>query len=109
MQFDLILLGLGENGHTASLFPNTQALQEKSAGIKEVYLEEEKKYRITMTAPLINMARHIIFLVAGNKKAEIVKDIFTTTDKYPAQLIQPVNGELTWLMDNQAASLIKKN
>ena len=65
LRFDLILLGLGENGHTASLFPGTKLIDEQSEGIREVYVEEEKMFRVTMTAPLIDQAHHILFLVTG--------------------------------------------
>lgn len=109
-RFDLILLGLGENGHTASLFPGTNVLQEQAVGIRTVYVEEEQLFRITMTAPLINQARHILFLVAGKRKAEILKRVTTSSGKvktYPAQLIKPINGELNWFVDSKAASLLK--
>jgi 6-phosphogluconolactonase len=108
-RFDLVLLGLGENGHTASLFPGTKVIGEQSEGIREVYVEEEKMFRVTMTAPLINEAYNILFLVTGENKADILKKILTTTytpDIYPAQLIKPVNGDLFWFADRAAASLI---
>jgi 6-phosphogluconolactonase len=107
--FDLILLGLGENGHTASLFPGTDVLNEKSHWIRSVYVEEQKMFRITMTAPLINLSHNILFLVAGSSKASILKNVLTTTyetGKYPVQLIRPVNGNLYWFVDNKAAALL---
>ncbi len=106
--FDLILLGVGTNGHTASLFPDTHVLLEQTPGVKAVYVEDQKSYRITMTAPLINLARHVLFLVTGNEKAEIVKNIFATENNYPAQLINPANGKLHWFIDEAAASDLKK-
>lgn len=107
IRFDLILLGLGENGHTASLFPGTTVMDENVQGVKSVYVEEEKMFRITMTAPLINQARKILFLVSGEKKAEIIKRVFQDPEeRYPAQLIHPVDGELSWFIDEKAASLI---
>ncbi len=104
--FDLILLGLGENGHTASLFPGTNVLSEHSHLIKEVYVAEQKMYRITMTADLINQARNIIFLVEGEGKADIFRTVLTgpyEPERLPAQLINPVNGKLFWFVDNKAA------
>jgi len=101
--FDLILLGLGMDGHTASLFPGTKILDEQKPGIKTVYLEDQKSYRITMTIPLINLARQIIFMVTGNGKAEIIKAVFSEDLRYPAQFIKPVNGELRWFIDKDAA------
>ena len=111
IQFDLILLGLGENGHTASLFPGTNVIEDTSAGIRDVYVEEEKMFRITMTAPLINEAHAILFLVTGKEKAEIlnkVLNVSTENKKYPAQLICPKNGNLYWFADSEAASLLAK-
>jgi 6-phosphogluconolactonase len=108
-RFDLVLLGLGENGHTASLFPGTIVLTEKAEGVRDIYVEEEKMYRITMTAPLINQARQILFLVSGSKKREIVKNILTLPyqpEKFPAQLISPNDGQLHWFVDQAAASML---
>jgi 6-phosphogluconolactonase len=106
-RFDLILLGLGENGHTASLFSGTEVLREKSHWVKEVFVEELKMFRITMTAMLINKARHILFLVKGNDKSAILKTILTAPlrpEKYPVQLICPEQGDVSWYVDYQAAS-----
>ena len=109
LRFDLILLGLGANGHTASLFPKTKVIDEQMEGIRAVYVEEEKMFRVTMTAPLINQARIILFLVTGENKAEILKKVFTVSyrpDQIPAQLIKPGDGELYWFVDGAASSLI---
>lgn len=106
--FDLILLGLGENGHTASLFPNTSVIKDKTKGIREIYVKEENEYRITMTAPLINQARNTLFLVVGKNKATILREVLTrayTPNKYPAQLIN--SAGLIWLADKKAASLVQ--
>ncbi len=108
-RFDLILLGLGENGHTASLFPGTPVINEKTKGIRKVFVEEQNEFRITMTAPLINLAHHILFLVTGESKAEVLKTIFTAPyqpDIYPAQLINPQSGQLVWFADNKASVII---
>lgn len=110
--FDLILLGLGDNSHTASLFPHTTVLKEKSALVKEVFVEEVKMYRITFTAPLINIAHSIAFLVFGAGKAEAVHHILeapSNIEEYPAQLIDPQQGELHWFLDEAAAAKIKTN
>lgn len=107
VQFDLILLGLGDNSHTASLFPRTPVLHEKTASVKAVWLEDQKVYRITMTAPMINAAHHIAFLVYGAGKAEAVHHVLKDspdTEEYPAQLIRPKHGEVQWFLDEPAAS-----
>jgi len=104
--FDLIILGLGENTHTASLFPYHSALTETTAKVREVFLKEENRYRVTMTAPLINEAHHIAFLVYGKSKAEAVRHVLkdkTDIQKYPAQLINPVHGDLQWFLDEASA------
>ncbi|UAY52209.1 6-phosphogluconolactonase [Ferruginibacter albus] len=106
--FDLILLGLGTNGHTASLFPDTDILYEKEHLVKEVYVEEQKMFRVTMTAPLINAAQNIMFLVTGRSKEQILHTVLTSRyqpDKYPAQLIKPATGKLFWFADKDAATL----
>jgi 6-phosphogluconolactonase len=111
VRFDLILLGLGDNAHTASLFPHTAVLGQKLASVKAVYLDQENRYRITMTAPLINDARHIAFLVFGEAKREAVFHVFegrTDPEKYPAQLIHPVDGDQQWFLDEAAASRLQK-
>lgn len=108
-RFDLILLGLGDNSHTASLFPHTKVLHEKKALVKEIFVDEVNMYRITFTAPLINAAHHVVFLVYGSGKAVAVHHIIedeTNIELYPAQLIKPVDGQLHWFLDEGAASRI---
>lgn len=108
-QFDLIILGLGDDAHTASLFPGTSVLQEKQSGVRSLYIEKVKMDRITLTAPLINQAHHIAFLTFGESKAEAVHHILKgekNPTQYPAQLIAPAKGELHWFMDASAASRI---
>jgi len=110
VQFDLILLGLGDNSHTASLFPYTTVLTDKSASVKAVFVNELDSYRITMTAPLINHARHIAFLVYGEAKAQAVYHVLEDESNlaaYPAQLINPSGGDLEWYLDQSAASALK--
>jgi 6-phosphogluconolactonase len=109
-QFDLVLLGLGINGHTASLFPGTDVINEQALGVRQVYVKEEKMFRITLTALLINQARNILFLVSGKNKAVTLKNVLTSPfhpSQYPAQLIQPEKGSLTWYADQAAASLMQ--
>jgi len=106
-KFDLILLGLGDNAHTASLFPYTDVLQEETAIVRPVFLIEQHVYRITMTAPLINEADKIAFLVYGKSKAEAVHHVLKGEKNialYPAQLIQPLDGTVNWFMDKAAAN-----
>jgi len=109
-RFDFILLGLGDNSHTASLFPHTKVLHEKEALVKEIFVDEVNMYRITFTAPLINAGRDVVFLVYGSGKAEAVHHILedeTDIELYPAQLINPAHGQLHWFLDEGAASRIK--
>ena len=108
--FDLILLGMGDNAHTASLFPHTDVLKEEKRLVKEVFIKELNMYRVTMTAPLINLARDVIFLVTGPGKAEALNHVLNNTynpDEYPSQLIKPATGKLSWYIDEAAASMIQ--
>ncbi|HEY0764209.1 MAG TPA: 6-phosphogluconolactonase [Pyrinomonadaceae bacterium] len=98
-QLDLILLGLGPDGHTASIFPGSEVLHETNRLVAAPWVEKFHSYRITMTLPLLNNGASIVFLVSGSEKAEIVKEIFSTADKYPAQAIKPTHGELLWMLD----------
>jgi 6-phosphogluconolactonase len=107
--FDLVILGLGDNSHTASLFPHTPVLQDESASIQALYIDEVKMNRITFTAPLINNAHHIAFLVYGQGKAEAVKHILEdeqNIEEYPAQLIK--GADLQWFLDEPAASRLQQ-
>ena len=108
VEFDFVLLGLGDNAHTASLFPNTTVLEETDATIKAVYVKEVNMYRITMTAPLINQARNIAFLVYGKDKAaaiyHVLNDSKGTINEYPARLISSDKHKTHWYIDSEAAS-----
>ncbi len=111
VRFDLVLLGLGDDAHTASLFPHTSVLQEKDSLVKALYIEKVKMNRITLTAPCINQAAAIAFLVYGPSKAEAVQHILEgeqNIQEYPAQLIRPNGGSLHWFLDEAAASRIHK-
>lgn len=108
---DLILLGLGDDGHTASLFPGTAVVGEQTRWASEVWLASQQMFRVTMTAPFINRAARIAFLVAGAEKASVVRDVMygpLDPRRLPAQLIQPAGGELRWLLDRDAAGLVQK-
>lgn len=108
--FDLILLGMGTNGHTASLFPHTDILQDTTLLVKEVYLKEQHSFRISFTIPLINNASHIFFLVSGNEKAAMLHTVLKgeyLPESYPAQYINPKSNNLYWFVDEAAASQIK--
>jgi 6-phosphogluconolactonase len=104
---DLALMGLGEDGHTASLFPGNPVLKETERWTAEVYEAERKLYRVTMTAPFINQAALVVFLVVGRSKAEVLREILQgprDPDRLPAQLIAPQSGEILWLLDLEAAA-----
>ena len=108
--FDLIFLGMGDDGHTASLFPGTEVLNEEMASVKAYYLEPQQMYRITLTAPLINQATEIVFLVNGEKKAPALREVLEgerNQKQYPAQLISAKEGAVSWLVDQTAASRLK--
>lgn len=107
VRFDLILLGLGDDAHTASLFPGTTVISETSATIKSVFLSDKNVYRITMTAPLINQAHEVVFMLFGETKTMAVKQVLEGERNpalYPAQLIAPQDGKVHWFMDEAAAA-----
>jgi 6-phosphogluconolactonase len=111
-RFDLVLLGLGSNSHTASLFPHTEVLHEQTALVSGLFIPEVNMFRITFTAPLINQAREIVFLVYGASKAEAVAEIVQgerNIESHPAQLIQPAGGRLSWFVDDAAGSKLTIN
>jgi 6-phosphogluconolactonase len=105
-RFDFILLGIGPEGHTASLFPETTALQEKSRLVVDNWVEKLKANRITMTLPVLNAAREVAFLVSGMDKAPIVHEVLEgkAPEKYPCRMVQPNDGKLIWFVDRAAAS-----
>ena len=110
-RFDLVLLGLGENGHTASLFPEASVLDEQEHWVAEVYVAEQDLYRVTLTPPLINQAMLVAFLVAGTAKAPVLRKVLEgpfDPHHLPAQLIRPTHGDLYWLIDQEAGSLMRQ-
>ncbi len=108
--FDLILLGAGEDGHTASLFPGGEGITEKERLAVAVYVEKLHSHRVTLTLPVLNSARRVVFLVAGRGKAGIVRDILEGENPcLPAALVNPTEGSLTWLLDSEAADKLSGN
>lgn len=108
-QFDVVLLGLGADGHTASLFPGTPALHAIGRWAAANEVSALKSWRITLTAEAINAAANVIFLVSGAEKAQTVKRVLEgphQPELLPAQLIRPENGSLHWLLDAEAAALL---
>lgn len=106
---DLILLGMGGDGHTASLFPGTAVLDEKEKWVAAYYLEAQQMYRVTLTAPFLNKAKKIIVLTFGDAKAEALKEVLKgeyNPSVYPSQLLNPTEGELLFLVDEKAAKYL---
>jgi 6-phosphogluconolactonase len=106
---DLAFLGMGPDGHTASLFPGTTALRVNDRIAVSNYIEKFQSWRITLTADSINRARNIIFLVAGADKAPALKEVIEgprNPELYPSQLIEPSHGSLVWMVDEAAAKLL---
>jgi 6-phosphogluconolactonase len=107
-RFDLILLGLGPDGHTASLFPDSEGLQEQSKLVIANWVEKFKTFRISFTYPVLNHAAEVIFLVSGADKADTVRQVLKgSTPPLPAQQVQPTDGKLLWMLDEAAGSKLK--
>jgi 6-phosphogluconolactonase len=108
-RFDLLFLGMGPDGHTASLFPGSPALQERTAWVTPNFAAQLNSHRLTLTLPVLNAAAHVIFLVAGADKAETLQQVLEGPQgNFPAQLIQPANGSLSWFLDESAAAKMEK-
>jgi 6-phosphogluconolactonase len=106
-RFDVILLGMGPDGHTASLFPGSKALEEKERWVAANWVEKFKSVRITFTFPVLNAARTVLLLVAGADKADMLHAVLVAnrnTTPYPVQLVQPLDGAKVWLLDRAAAA-----
>lgn len=110
-RFDLILLGMGADGHTASLFPGTSAVRESQKLVAAPWVEKLQTHRVTFTPPVLNAAKHVMFLVSGNDKAMALQEVLEglgDPDRYPAQVVQPKEGQVLWLVDADAASHLSK-
>ena len=107
-RLDLIFLGLGTDGHTASIFPGSEVLHETKRLVAAPYVEKFKSHRITMTLPLLNNGAAIVFLVSGAEKAEMVKEVLEGENEYPAKAVRPVQGELIWMLDKEAAAYLSR-
>ncbi|HEX8282738.1 MAG TPA: 6-phosphogluconolactonase [Pyrinomonadaceae bacterium] len=106
-RLDLVLLGMGDDGHTASLFPHTAALDERRVWVVANWVEKLGAWRVTLTAPAIDAARHVLFLVKGADKAERLREVLKgerDPARLPSQLIRPHDGTLEWFVDRSAAS-----
>ncbi len=105
-RFDLILLGMGEDGHTASLFPGTAALMEHERWVTANYVEKLGTYRLTLTVPVINHAANVVFLVSGESKASVLREVLegkAQPQRLPSQLVGPEEGRLVFIVDQAAA------
>ena len=105
-RLDLILLGMGPDGHTASLFPGSVALEEKDTDVVAIYVEHMHSWRVTLTLSALNAATNILFLVSGVGKAPVLARVFSG-ETLPAGLVRPDVGTLTWFVDEEAASLVR--
>ncbi|MEY2500753.1 MAG: 6-phosphogluconolactonase [Verrucomicrobiota bacterium] len=95
---DLILLGVGDDGHTASLFPETAALEEKARRVVANFVPKLDSWRLTFTYPLIDQARHICFLANANKNTALLEKVLEGDQEFPAARVAPANGDLTWIL-----------
>lgn len=111
-RFDLLLLGLGDDAHMASLFPNTPALDERRRLVVTNQAPKGVAQRLTITVPVINHARTILFLVTGSGKASAVRTVLEEPDaapaRYPARLVQPIDGRVIWFLDRPAAATLQR-
>lgn len=110
-RFDLILLGMGPDGHTASLFPGTPALSEKSRWVTPNFVAKLGTHRLTLTYPVLNAAVEVIFMVSGARKAGTLREVLEgppRPEQFPSQAVRPEDGRLEWYVDAAAASLLKQ-
>ncbi len=109
--FDLLQLGMGPEGHTASLFPHQASLHEQQRLVMPVTVPKPPPPRLTFTPPLLNAARHVLFLVTGSDKADAIQAVLEGSyqpDEYPAQIVRPPHGEVTWMLDTAAAGKLQQ-
>jgi 6-phosphogluconolactonase len=110
-RFDLVLMGLGANGHTASLFPGSDAVRERSRLVIAPWVSELGVHRITLTPPVLNRAALALFVVSGEEKAEALRAVLEgdyQPDRFPAQIVRPAAGRLLWLVDRAAARCLRE-
>ena len=110
-RFDLVLMGIGEDGHTASLFPGSEAVRERSRLVVAPWVSSLGTFRITLTAPVFNHAALALFLVSGEEKAEALRAVLEgdfQPDRFPAQIVRPEEGKLLWLVDRAAARCLRE-
>ena len=110
-RFDVVLLGMGPDGHTASLFPGSKALEEKERWVVANWVEKFNSARITFTFPVINAASNVLLLIAGADKADMLHEVLVSnrdTQKYPVQKVKPVNGAKVWMLDKAAAAQLPR-
>jgi len=111
-RFDVILLGMGPDGHTASLFPDSKALDEKDRWVVANWVEKFKSFRITFTFPVLNAARTVMLLVAGADKTDMIHNVLAPNHPlttYPVQRVQPLDGIKMWMLDRAAAAQVNKS
>lgn len=110
-RFDLIFLGMGDDGHTASLFPHTAVIHEQHKLVAAHYVEKLGTPRITLTPPVLNSAAQVLFLVTGDSKASALREVLEgeyNPDEYPSQLLRNAQGQVTWHLDKAAAGMLQK-
>lgn len=110
--FDLVLLGMGDDGHTLSLFPGSPIIEEHEHWVNSVYNEQQKMYRVTLMPVIVNKASNIAFMVDGAKKANVLQQVIEgpyTPRELPAQIIKPVKGQLSWFLDKAAAKELNQS
>ncbi len=107
-RFDLVLLGMGDDGHTASLFPGTDVIYEETRWVRTLYVDKLAAWRVTLTPAILNRAKNIVFLVAGSGKSYTLQRVIYGShhpERYPAQVIRAEKGDLMWMIDEAAAAL----